>query len=296
MPDSSYRVSPTTSASATLDTSLPPYGPVIPYLPPLLQDGAPYYHHLVTVEPVEGATAARLVLGRHAWTASGADRWKLVEIDPLELRAHTSTPYIVAGPLALNPECPQLWTVLEARAAVVSIAAVPRKPGLPTIRLMPGLAPPGDAPYALALPPSMALPRTNQPSPCRIEVYPLSASASFALRLRLYSKGEFKGETPFIFHAAVRAPKAWAISHGHRISEVDPSTGASSEVVDATYESGDMSPMLTVFSGRLLAVFMWKPAENATITNACALLPEDVPPDLPIFNQPSLHDYTMERD
>jgi hypothetical protein len=280
----------TNPAPTAIDGAPQPYAPVIPYLPPLLQDGGPYYHHLVTVEPTEGATAARLVLGRYAWTASGSgDVWKLVEIDPLELHARTSTPYIVAGPLALNPECPQLWTVIEAQAASVSVAAVPRKPGMATIQLMPGVAPPMQAPYVLSLPPSMALPRTDQPTPCRIEVYPLTSSASFAFRLRLYSKGELKGETPFLFHAAVRSPKAWEISHGHRISEVDSATGASSEIVDATYESGDMSPVLTVFSGRLLAVFMWKPTASASTTNAAALVPEDVLPDLPIFKQLSLH-------
>lgn len=297
MTDSSTRVVESAAPAAPHETLPAAHAPVIPYLPPLLQDGGPYYHHLVTVEPVHGATAARLVLGRYAWTAAaGGDRWKLVEIDPLELQAHASTPYIVAGPLALNPECPQLWTVREAQAASVSVTAMPRKPGMPAIQLMPGLTPPERAPYVLALPSTMALPRTDQPAPCRIEVYPLSASTSFAFRLRLYSNRKFKGETPFLFHAAVRSPKAWEISHGHRISEVDPSSGASSEVVDATYESGDMSPVLTVFQGRLLAVFMWKPSPKASITNAAALVPEDVPEDLPLFRQLSLHTPLPETD
>ena len=273
----------------------PPLVPVVPYLPPLLQGEQPYYHHLITVKPAEGATAARVVLRRYAWTASSeGNRWELMEIDPLELHVQESTPFIVAGPLALTPECPQLWTLQEARAASISISSIPRQPGLPTLQLMPGVSPPERAPYVLALHPSMALPRTDQPSACRIEVYPLTSSASFAFRLRLYSRGETKGETPFLFQAAVRQPKAWEISHGHRISEVDPSTGTSSQVVEATYESGDMSPVLTVFSGRLLAVFMWKPAQNLAVTNAAALIPEDLPQDLPILRQLSLSDFDRE--
>ncbi len=252
---------------------------VFPYLPPLLQDGKPYYHHVVTLAPTRGATAARVVLERYAWTAGTEGSWKLVEIDPLELNADTETPYLVAGPLALNPECPQLWTVREARAASVSVRAVPRQSGLPTLELMPGAVPPEKAPYVLSLPPSMSLPKTSMARPCRIEVYPLGRSASFAFRLRLYHKGEPKGETPYLFHATVKSPKAWEISHGHKISEVDPGTGRAYEVVDATYESGDMGPALTVFSGSLLAVFMWRPDERVAVTNAAALSPEELPPD-----------------
>ncbi len=297
MADSSVRVSAAIERSSPSRSTPPAQTPLIPYLPPLLQDGRPYYHHLVTVEPIEGATAARLVLGRYAWTAGhGSEGWNLVELEPLELHVQKATPYIVAGPLALNPECPQLWTVLEAQAASVAVAAVPRRAGMPTIQLMPGVSPPDKAPYVLGLPPSMALPRTDQPSPCRIEVYPLTPSASFAFRLRLYARGQFKGETPFLFHAAVRSPKAWEISHGHRISEVDPSGRTSSEVVDATYESGDMSPVLTVFSGRLLAVFMWKPVAGSSTMNAAGLVPEEVSTDLPIFKQVSLHSHLPRLD
>lgn len=267
---------------------LSPGTPVIPYLPPLLQEGRPYYFHLVELGPTSGSVKARLLLGRYAWaSAPGSEGWILSGIDPLELKAFSPTPYVVAGPLALNPECPQAWTVLEAESARVSITAVPRKPSLPTIHLFPGAAPPDTAPYNLALPPTIALPRTDTVT-CRIETYPLSESCTFALKMRLFSKGILRGETPFLFHATVRSPKAWEISRGRKISEVDPSSGNVEEVVEATYESGEMSPVVTVFSGRMTVVFVWQPDPRSTALNAAALHPEQVPSDLRLLSTPSL--------
>ena len=279
------------ATSAQQDTAgyLPPGALVIPYLPPLLQHGEPHYFHLVELRPLEQNKTARVVLGRYAWSArQGHEGWKLVAIDPLELRAMGPTPYVVAGPLALNPECPQAWRILEAECVNLSITAVPRRPGLNAMNLVPGVSPPEEPPYVLSLHPTMALPRTNSSEPCRIEVYPLTETCTFAMRMRIFSKGIPKGETPFLFHATVASPKAWEISHGHRISQIDPATGHTEHVLDATYESGELCPSVTVFSGRMLAVFLWQPDPRSGALNAAALVPEGVPAELPIFSAPNL--------
>lgn len=247
---------------------------VIPYMPPLLDGDSALYHHHVQVKPIEGACEASVTFDRYAWAASErGPQWQLIQLDPLTLRTQEPTPFLVTGPLELNPECPQAWTISESTSASIAISAIPRRTDLPTLRLFPGTAPPADEkPYKLALPPGVSLPDIRRITPCRLEIFPLTPMASLAVRFRIYNHGVALAETPYLFRSALYSPRAWEIRNGRRILEEDPNTGDLIELVEATPESGEIAPVVTVFSGKALATFSWRVKPGATVFSVTGMV------------------------
>lgn len=245
---------------------------VIPYLPALLENGLPHYHHHLQVRPIRGQSEAEVTFDRYAWKP-GAEEWGLSRLDPLSVFAGEPSPFLVVGPLNLDPECPQIWTVKSGSAAM-TIGAIPRRPELPALNLMPGVSPPeDDAPYTMTLPPRLDLPDMAHILPCRLQVFPLSPLVSIAVRFRIFNRGEPIGDTPYLFRSALAGPRAWEIQQGRRIMEEDPRTGELRELVEATPESGQIAPAITVFSGRLLANFSWRASPSATVFSVAGLIP-----------------------
>lgn len=250
---------------------------VIPYLPPLLEGDSPHYHHHVQLRPIEGAEYASVTFDRYAWAAADhGPEWKLIDLEPLTLTAHEATPFLVTGPLKLNPECPQAWVIREAVSASVAISAIPRRADLPTLRIFPGGTPPaGNSPHTLLLQPGVMLPDVRRITPCRLEVFPLTPMASIAVRFRTYEGGRPLGDTPYLFRSALYSPRAWEIRDGRRILEEDPNTGELIELVEATPESGELAPAITVFSGRALATFSWRVKPGASVFSVAGLVAQE---------------------
>lgn len=264
----------TTAASTSRGADVRPNASVIPYLPPLLEGDSAHYHHHVQLRPIEGASMASVTFDRYAWAAAEhGPEWRMVELDPLTLTSHVPTPFLVTGPLKLNPECPQAWVIREAVSASVAISAVPRRADLPTLRLFPGSTPfAGDSPHTLLLPPGVMLPDIRRITPCRLEVFPLTPMASIAVRFRIYDHGTPVGDTPYLFRSALYSPRAWEIRDGRRVLEEDPNTGELIELVEATPENGELAPVVTVFSGKAIATFSWRVKPGASIFSVAGLV------------------------
>lgn len=250
-------------ATRQTQTAIQPGTAVIPYLPSLLSGDAANYHHHVQLRPLDGEQRAGVTFDRFAWATEGTD-WRLVQLEPLTLTAAGQTPFLVVGPLSLNPECPQLWSIRDAENAALLISAVSRREGLPSLQLMPGVAPPViDAPHTMSLPDGVELPDIRKIVPCRLDIYPLSPFVSIAVRFRVYEFGRPVADSPYLFRSAITSPRSWEVRNGRRILEEDPNTGRLQELVEATPSAGRIAPAVTVFSGRMLATFSWRVTDTS---------------------------------
>ena len=263
--------------------ALPTEGPpTFPYLPPITQGDQVNYHHQVIIRPPQGEEWATAHILRFAWqTDPKTLKAKLVQLEPLDVKGKVAQPVLVLAPPGCDSDLPQCWVVKETTAQEVLIGAIPRRSGLPLLQIIPGEFPPpnlGD--HVMTLPPRIDLPEMRYILPCKLQIFPITDTCGIAVRFRMSNQGVPVGVTPYLFRATLTGPRSWNLLSGRRILEENPITGETRELVEATPQSGQLAPLVTVFQGRCLATFSWRASPNSPCFNLAGLVPEARPPDV----------------